>query len=227
MNIDIIYIIISTEFEKNRMEYLTNYFQNNKIDIPIIYYEAYYKNRDEHKIDFNRYQNLKIPEIMLAYTYEKLLEDILKTEYKYFLILESDVLFCDNFKEKLNDIFTEWVAIAEHPSIIFIGNGNNLVPLEKTKISENLYEMNSSKCIDSILFDKNSIQYIHNKIKNTPIINISIDRLIDDMIGLEINSYWIKNPIILQGSQNGTYESTIQNVSRKNRRKNKIYFVKN
>lgn len=217
--IDMIYIIVSSEFEKDRLSYLTNYFENNKIDIPITYYEPFYKNRDEGKIDFERYAEIKIPEIMLMYTYEKLFEEIIEKDYKYVLTLESDVLFHVNFKEKLDVIFTEWISKSEHPSVVFLGNGVGVKLLQETKISKNLYEMNVSKCTDSMLFDRKMVIYMYDKIKKSAIISCPVDRLFDNFIGLETYGYWIEDPIITQGSQNGTYESTIQNVFRRRNHK--------
>ena len=34
--------------------------------------------------------------------------------------------------------------------------------------------------------------------------------MLNEILGNKCNSYWIKNPIVFQGSQNGTYKSTIQ-----------------
>ena len=223
MNIDIIYIIVSAEFEKDRLNYLQNYFQINNIDIPIKYYEPFYKNRDEHAVDMQYYTNLNIAEIMLFCTYEKMFEEIIEKKYKYILTLESDVLFCDNFNEKLNTIFKEWVERAEHPSILFIGNGVNRGYNQKAQISDNLFEMNESKCTDSMIFDYDSIKYLADKIKyikNNGKLSNAVDRVIDHCIGLDILSYWIKEPIIIQGSQNGTYDSTIHPI-RRNLRKNR------
>jgi GR25 family glycosyltransferase involved in LPS biosynthesis len=219
--IDIIYIIVSSEFEKDRLNYLTNYFNANKTTIPIKFYEPYYKNRDESKIDFSHYENMSIPEIMLSQTYEKIFEEIIKNNYKYVITLESDVLFCENFFEKLNGIFNEWITQAQHPSVVFFGNGSRVAKLiPEAHISENLYEMNISRCTDSMLFDRDAVVYLYDKIKHNKNYR-AIDSFLETFIGLEIYGYWLSNPITIQGSQNGTYESTIQLIRRRrgNRRR--------
>ncbi len=219
MSIEMIYIIVSSEFEKDRLKYLTDYFENNKIDIPITYHEPFYKNRDESKIDFSRYSEIRIPEIMLMYTYEKLFEEIIAKCYNYVLILESDVLFHKNFKENLDVIFKEWINYAEHPSIVYLGNSFAPKIEPESKISENLYEMNIARCTDSMIMDREMILYLYNKIQNCKINKDAIDQFINKYIGLETYGYWVKDPLITQGSQNGTYDSTIQNVSKRIKKK--------
>jgi GR25 family glycosyltransferase involved in LPS biosynthesis len=207
--IDKIFIIVSKEFEKDRFEYLNNYFENNKTNIPIEYFEPYYKNRDEDKININKYRNLKKGEIMLSETYIKLFTHIVENNLKYTLILESDVLFENNFFENLQIIFDEWINVGKHPSIVFLGTGANLQPNIKNKISENLFLQNSTKCTDSMLFDLDAIKHILNKKNNLLLINKPIDHLWNYFIGKDIFSYWIKNPLVIQGSQTGVYKSTI------------------
>lgn len=208
-----IYIIVSTEFEKDRYQYLLSYFKNNKpkSNIEIEYFEAYFFNRDEDKIDMNHYNNEKLPlePIMLCHTYEKLFEKILEQDIEDVVVLESDVMFETNFYEKLEMIYDEWKNVASHPSTVFLGNGCNLIPRQETRISQNLYEMNGTKCTDSMIFDKKSVEIIYNNMKNMVIEN-PVDYLWNKFIGKEnLKFYWIHEPIVQQGSQNGTYISRV------------------
>ncbi len=207
--IEKIFIIVSKELEKERFEYLENYFKENKTDIPIEYFEPLYKNRDEDKVNMKKYRNLKIGEIMLSETYIKLFNNIIENKVEYSLILESDVLFENNFFENLKSIFDEWIINAKHPSIVFIGSGCGLKPNTNNQISPNLYLQNSTHCTDSMIFDFNAIQYILNKMNNLILITKPVDHLWNHFIGKDIYSYWIKTPIINQGSGNGKYKSTI------------------
>lgn len=212
--IDIIYIIVSSEFEKERLNYLQK-FVNENIKIykdKIKYYEPFYKKRDEELIkECNYHSKLRIAEKMLFSTYIKIFKEILENKYENILILESDVLFVNNFEIKLNEIYDEWkINRKSEISMVFLGNGCNLIPNEKNKISSNLYLQNTSKCTDSMLCSYDCIEYISNYINNLDIIDKPIDFMLNDILGEKCNSYWIKNPIAFQGSQNGTYKSTIQ-----------------
>lgn len=211
-NILNIYIIVSTEFEKDRLKYLTSYFESNPCppNLKINYFEAYYFNRDEGKIDRNHYgPKLPIGPIMLSHTYEKLFEEILSKNLEDVVILESDVMFQPNFYSNLDMIYKEWINIASHPSVVFLGNGCNLVPRQETRISQNLYETNSTKCTDSMIFDRKSIEIIYKNMINM-VIEKPVDYLWNTFVGIEnLKLYWIDRPIVHQGSQNGTYASRV------------------
>jgi hypothetical protein len=212
--IDIIYIIVSSEFEKDRLNYLQKYINENfiKYKDSIKYYEPYYKNRDEKLIkEYNYHSKLKIAEKMLFSTYTKMFKEILELKYENILILESDVLFLNDFENRLDEIYNEWISNRKNEvSMIFLGNGCNLIPNENNKISNNLYLQNSSKCTDSMLCSYKCIDYVNNYINKLNIIDKPIDFMLNEILGEKCNGYWIKYPMVIQGSQNGTYKSTIQ-----------------
>lgn len=212
--IDIIYIIVSKEREKQRYEYLIKYFEEHPCKYKIEYIEPYYKNRDENKIPRSHYSPpnnyLSLGAIMLSYTYEKLFEHIINdTKYNHILILESDVLFHNDFYSKLDIIYDDWVHNGKHPSVIFLGNGCNLIPSQNTRCTSNLYLTNKTKCTDSMLFDRDVIIYIYNHMLNM-VITKPVDHLWESMFGKNIFAYWIDEPLVTQGSQNGKYLSSIQ-----------------
>jgi len=212
--IDIIYIIVSSEFESERLNYLQKYINENFIVYKdrIKYYEPFYKNRDEELIkNCNYHSKLRTAEKMLFSTYTKIFKEILEEKYENILILESDVLFLNDFENRLDEICNEWIINRKNKaSMIFLGNGCNLIPDERNRISKNLYLQNSSKCTDSMLCSRESIEYINNYINKLNIIDKPIDFMLNEILGKECNGYWIKNFMVIQGSQNGTYKSTIQ-----------------
>lgn len=211
--IDRIYIIVSQEKEPDRYEYLNRHipislknYQNK-----VVLYEPYYKNRDEDKIkDINFIEKLKVGEKMLLATYIKLFDEIIEKETGDILILESDVLYANNFSEKLEEYYNEWLKHKKEGSVLFLGNGCNLHPNYNNRISSNLFLQNTSKCTDSMLMDIQSIKIISEYIKKLNIIEKPIDHLLNNIFGKTIYGYWIVYPIIYQGSQNGTYKSSIQ-----------------
>jgi hypothetical protein len=210
--IDCVYIIVSKENEPDRYLYLlknipihlNNYEKNNKI----ILYEPFYKNRDENNINMKKFKNnLLSAEKMLLATYIKLFKEIKNNNYKNVLILESDVLFVEDFEKKLNDIYIEWLENKKES--LFLGNGCNFQPKTK-KISNNLHLENGTKCTDSMIIDSHAINNILDFIGDIDEISSPIDHLLNNIMGKTIYGYWIAEPIIIQGSQNNTYKSTIQ-----------------
>jgi glycosyl transferase family 25 len=211
--IDAIYILVSNEFEKNRLLYLKN---NTPIHLSnyqdkIVYIEPYFKNRDENKLGFLPFNSiLKTSEKCLFCTYYKLFETIINNSFKHVLILESDVIFQKNFENILDEIFYEWLNITENPSVIFLGNGCNLKPNIKNKVSKHLYLQNSSKCTDSMLMNLEYVKYVKEFIDKQSVITHPIDHFLNLIFNKTVYGFWIENPIIHQGSQNGTYKSSIQ-----------------
>jgi GR25 family glycosyltransferase involved in LPS biosynthesis len=207
IGIDKIYVIISKQFEPDRYAYLQSYFAAHP-ELDVEFYEASYVNRDENKVDFSKYSGLRKPQIMLLDTYIRLFKHILEnTTNQYVYILESDVLFVDNFIQKLQKYVLEWKNLNADTSMVFTGNGCNLKPHIENKKSEHLYKENTSRCTDSMLMTRKAVEYFYNYLENN-LIQKPIDHIYiygDD----KITSYYAEPHIIVQGSQNGTYKTTV------------------
>jgi hypothetical protein len=201
------FIIISKEFEPDRYKYLEKYFKENEPNIQIEYFEPYYKNRDEDKINMSKYKNQKIGEIMLTETYIKLFNHIIENNIKYVVTHESDVIFKDNYFDNLNKLFNEWIISAKHPSVVFFSTGCGFKPLVSNKISENLYIQNATHCVDSMIFDIEAVKYILKKMNDTTTIMSPVDHLWNNYFGTDIFGYWPGTPITHQGSIIGKYKS--------------------
>lgn len=215
LDIDGIYIIVSAVFEPDRLKYLNNYFSNNPIDIPVHYIEPFYVDRDENKINFNHYgPALTRGEKMLAATYEKLFEDILKIpSNQKIIVFESDVIFCPKFKEKISTITDEWVKNSRHPSIVFFGGAQyslNKKFDEKTRVSESLYLINTTRCADSMLFDREAMQILYQNMKRTRQINKPVDILWNDYFSHKLFGYWTNESLTRQGSELGIYKTIVR-----------------
>jgi GR25 family glycosyltransferase involved in LPS biosynthesis len=207
-----IFVIVSKELEPERFAYLNNYFQNNPLNAPITYWEPLYKNRDEHLFNRQKYINLKTGEIGLAQTYERLFEHIVKNfnENELFLTLESDVIFTENFPQKLNIILQEFNFLNKENSVVFLGDGCNMHPIPNQQKTEHLYQTNGTKCTDSMLLTYNCVKNLHIFTQNN-IINRPIDHIWNDTFkNYDISAYWSEPPIIQQGSQLGIYPSMIK-----------------
>ena len=212
MNLDCIYIILSKSFEKDRLYYLENYFKNNPINIPIEYIEPFYIGRDDNNINYSHYvPSLKKGEKMLAATFEKLFENILKnTSHQRIIIFESDVIFYPNFNEEISIILDEWINNANHPSIVFFGGASFSIPIIKEKKNKSiLYLMNETRCCDSMLLDRLSIQIIYDKMKTT-IITEPVDHLWNKYFSKELLGYWTNKSLTQQGSDLKVYKTILR-----------------
>jgi glycosyl transferase family 25 len=218
-DIDIVYILVSKELEKNKYEYLqrettkhlAKYIDQNKV----IYYEPVFKNRDEDQFDkYEFHSSLRRGEKGIWVSYLNMYKEIIDAGYETALILESDTIFFPDFSLKLDEVFNEWLQVSSEPSILFIGNGCSFKP-KTPLISENLHLENRNKCTDSIIYKRSSITRFYNYVMNLNIIDLPIDLTLDRVFGYHknennINGYWIHTPIVKQGSQCGIYKSTIQ-----------------
>jgi hypothetical protein len=211
-HIDHIYIVVHPEKEKDRYNYLLSFVSL----FPSDYYTfitPFYKDIDSPEPFSNRIKrcNQRISDgaAFLYYTYEVLMKSILETtNYNTVLILESDIL-CDfnTVKIDLQTMINEFVSLNNLNSMIFLGNGCNLKAHNHTKVTEHLYLMNLSKCTDSMIWTRTSIE---NCIPHLQIIDNPIDhKLLNIFKSGIINAYWCEPHLFVQGSQNGTYHTTI------------------
>jgi len=207
-----IFIIVSKELEPRHYEYVSNYFKENNFNCEVTFREPFYKGRDEHLFNRQKYINLKDGEIGLAQTYEYLFKDILQNflPRDVFLVLEADVLFQENFIKNFKEVYLEFVEIPGNNKICFLGDGCNMHPRKDQQVSKWLYETGGTKCTDSMLMTYETAQELY-KCTSENIINKPVDHMWNDFFKeRNINSYWIEPAIIKQGSSCGVYNSTIR-----------------
>jgi len=145
--------------------------------------------------------------------------NIIAENYEYALILEDDVILCDNFIEKLNNYITQ---LPENIDMLFIGDGCNL-HIEKHKLipNKNIYEKclyptswggnGASRCSDSYIITKKCANKMCEYINNLKYeITLPIDWWLN--VATRDNNfkvYWAEPTIVTQGTQNGTFQSSI------------------
>lgn len=149
--------------------------------------------------------------------------NMIAENYEKALILEDDVILCDNFMEKLNNYITQ---LPENFDMLFIGNGCNL-HIEKHKLipNKNIYEKclyptrwggdGASRCSDSYIISKKCAtklcEYINCLKYNKGKITLTTDWWLN--VAARDNNfkvYWAEPTIVTQGSQNGTFKSCQQ-----------------
>ena len=207
--IDKFYIIISKKYEADRYIYLQKYFEDHP-GFDVEYVDALWSD-DVPNVDLSKYDRnaLRIPQIMLIETNIRLFKKILDTtDYSHVFICESDVLFQENFPQRLKQTIEEWKSLNTDKSVVFTGNGCNIKPQMHNRVTNVLYKQNGSRCMDSVLYTRKAIESMHLQLQNMNIINLPIDHI--GFYGNDkVISYHLEPSIIAQGSQNNTYRSTI------------------
>lgn len=213
-NIDHIYVIISEEFEQDRFKYMYNTLYSLFDKEYCTIYEPFYKERDDPSFIKNLHLIESEGAIYLYKTYEKLMNEILNdTTYENILILESDVLFPNNFISQLENCVEQWKTISNWDNyVLFLGNGCygliSLLPCD-LKLSTNLYNTNRSRCTDSMLWTRKSIKTCLPLLQDMDhAIDFKLNRIFQNP-NIPLYSCWHEPFIFTQGSQNGTYNRSI------------------
>jgi beta-1,4-mannosyl-glycoprotein beta-1,4-N-acetylglucosaminyltransferase len=126
------------------------------------------------------------------------------------LIFEDDVILCDNFVNKLQQYLRQ---LPSDYDILFIGNGCNLhVDVKQIEDNKFIYKRNVCdgffRCADSYIINKKCCLKLKNCIDNQ---QSKINRAIDSWLEIVLqdnncNVYWAEPTIVMQGSQNGSFD---------------------
>lgn len=143
---------------------------------------------------------------------------LISENYDCALILEDDVILCDNFIDKLNNYMGQ---LSEDYDMLFIGDGCNL-HIEKHKLisNQNIYEKclyptswggdGASRCSDSYIITKNCANKLCEYINNLKCkIKLPSDWWLN--VAARDNNfkvYWAEPTIITQGTQNGLFQTS-------------------
>ena len=224
-SLDHIYIIVSQQFEADRIPTLRNMLREGGIpDERVTFFEPFYKGRD----DINIVRKMIKPPLIhhisegagfLYLSFYKLMRTFLASKHQTILVLESDVLAQQptEWPSQLDTVIRELQTLPDwRKSITFCGNGCGLEPSPETRRGTQgiLYEMNSSKCCDSMIWQRDAIADIvdHMLPMNGPIDIWLAQVWYPSSVAKskQHKAYWIKPTIFMQGSQNGTYASNVQ-----------------
>lgn len=138
-------------------------------------------------------------EISLAWKHLVFLKYASSSERKS-LVLEDDAILSDNFVEVINKIVSE-----DFWDVVFPGSGCNL----RCK-GDGLVRVPhpASKCTDSYLVTAAAASSLYNALKDA--IDFAIDwELNYQMMHHDLDVYWYEPPIVRQGSQDGSFRSSI------------------
>ena len=219
------FIIGDENKEPERVQYLKKFFDGKP---KVTYFQPTYKDTvtqeelDKYVKDKTTEYNrpLKLSEISLflnfMYLFEKILNEYIEGN---FLILESDVIFLagyEGYTKYLNDILPKMIELGIDGSSI--GRGSNRDPpgINPNHIGYQFIKITGTRCTDSLIFSYNGIKKIYSHIQSVlnsgKSINQPIDNFLDSYFSYnkDFKFIWIYPSICIQGSQNGSYRTSIQ-----------------
>tara|TARA_Y100001970_G_scaffold283777_1_gene399751 strand:+ start:626 stop:1282 length:657 start_codon:yes stop_codon:yes gene_type:complete len=218
MNDLMTYVIHYTPL-KERKHFLLN--ELNKHYLMYHFIEDYDREKlsDEDLIKFDK-KKIKLSEISLIRKYIYAMELIQKSNYKYNLVLEDDVILDNEFVSKLKRGLTQ---LPDDYDMLFLGNCCNLhIPSIKRRPFKYIYKKcreptnwggnGGTRGTDSILISQKcatKICNVYERIK-TNNINLPLDWWLNQVIRyLKLEIYWMEPTIVTTGSQTGKYKSSI------------------
>jgi hypothetical protein len=215
--------ITNEEKEKNKYDFLKKQFIENSIPSYIVEYSlpTYFDNMDKKLLstvkinntdlqkEYNR--DLRTNEISLFLNFYIIFKRILGS-YKegIFITYESDIIFKNNI-HLLNVLINK---LRDFDCIAFGSGCSFEVSNPNLNIDIDIYKMNRTRCTDSFIWTYKGIEkftlYIE-KIIFTTGIDWPIDFFMDNFLKQNnFDMYWTYPSLTIQGSQNGTYKSTVQ-----------------
>ena len=194
-------------------EYVVDFDQED-LDQSII--SEYYKpSESDYRTKFNKlygasvapYRDLNIAQISCTIKHYQCIQKVATETENYGLILEDDVIFVEDFVPKfnlfLNDTPPDWEAI-------FLGCCAGLrVPPSLLKNGVHAYPVShpASRGGDSYLLRTDAARKIASTMK--PFTTISDWELASQLYQHNLKTYWWEPPLVVQGSQNGLYQTTL------------------
>ena len=215
--------ITNEEKEKNKYDFLKKQFDENSIPSYIVEYSlpTYFDNMDKKLFSMIKFDNidlqkeynrdLRMNEISLFLNFYIIFKRILGS-YKegIFITYESDVIFKNNI-HLLNVLINK---LGDFDCIAFGSGCSFEVSNPNLNIDIDIYKINRTRCTDSFIWTYKGIEkftlYIE-KIIYTTGMDWPIDFFMDNFLKKNnFDMYWTYPSLTIQGSQNGTYKSTVQ-----------------
>jgi glycosyl transferase family 25 len=149
------------------------------------------------------------PAVSLALKHVGIWRDFLETDLPYCLVFEDDVFLSRKFAASFRQGLDEFGGPARK-AVIYLGNGSNYyTPAWKLRKGQRLYPALHARCADSYLITRPVAQarceWIARHKISAPI-DHQIERM-DEKLGVEM--LWFERPIVEQGSENGTFRTSV------------------
>lgn len=145
-------------------------------------------------------RNLKNSEISLVLKHIKIIREVAE-KYNYALVLEDDVILCDNFKEEFESSFND---LPEDWDLAWVGTCCNLHsnPIDGKRVSRTT----GSRCTHAYVISNSGANKILKELVNC---NDGADFYYNYLIDkYSLNNYWFEPALAIQNSE---FKTTIQN----------------
>jgi glycosyl transferase family 25 len=137
---------------------------------------------------------------------------VIERNWKRALILEDDVILAWDFIQGVRDAIRESSAIKQ-PHVVYIGSGGNFYTPKSLRVpGQRLYKATKGRFTDSYILGAETARLRVEWMKQHGIsgpIDCHFDAS-DPKLGIE--RYWLEDPVVEQGSKNGTFRSVIQSA---------------
>lgn len=185
---------ILKEEKINNYEFITDY-DIDEWDIDKI------KNKFPKIFNLNpKGRKLKYSEISLLLKHIKIINEVAE-KYDYALVLEDDVILCDNFNEEFLKTFEQ---LPEDWDLGWVGTCCNLH--SKTSNGMRIAKINGSRCTHAYIISKQCAKKILDELEYC---NDGADFYYNYLIEkYQLNNYWFEPALAIQNTE---FETTIQN----------------
>jgi glycosyl transferase family 25 len=161
--------------------------------------------------------DLSAANVSLTMKHVGIWREFLKTKLPFCLVFENDVFLAPDFNAQINRCLTEF-GNEDRKAVVYLGNGGNYyTPTSALVEGRHLYPASHSRCTDSYLITRPTAEarvawFDANKFDRP--IDHQVE-IVDQSLGVEM--LWFERPIVEQGSQNGTFKTTVQQQRLRNR----------
>ncbi len=137
---------------------------------------------------------------------------VVERQWRRALILEDDVILAPDFIQGVRDAIAESSTI-RHPHVLYIGSGGNFYTPQSMRVpGQRLYRAPKGRFTDSYILGADTARLRVEWMEQHGIVG-AIDchfDASDPKLGIEW--YWLEDPVVEQGSKNGTFQSAIQSA---------------
>ena len=145
-------------------------------------------------------RKLKPSEISLSLKHVKIIREVAE-KYEYALVLEDDVILCDNFVE---EFFRSYNQLPEDWDIAWVGTCCGLHA--STSEDKRVYRVNGSRCTHAYAISNSGAKKVLSELKYC---NTGADFFFNLLIEkFNLNNYWFEPALAIQSPE---FKTTIQN----------------